>query len=398
MEGVGIGHPLFMPETQAPQCLAGRYQLERPLGQGGMGAVWAGADLRLGRPVAVKVLRADLAQLDEPRWRFEAEARAAAQLVHPNVVAIFDTGEDDGTAFIVMELLAGPTLRDEMDEGPMTPADVRTVGRQVLAALAAAHGAGIIHRDIKPANVLSGGAAHWKLADFGIAKSVEAATDLTSTGLVAGTPAYLAPERLDGRPATPASDLYSVGVMLYEAISGCRPFAADNPLATVHAIRTVSPPPLDQLRPGLDPDLVATVSRAMQRDPRRRFRDADSMRAALSDPQTAPVAGGPDTEPVRPRADPAGRNATSVLPHPPRPPVRVRRRRPGVAIAVAAGAAVVVAIVLAAGLGSSQSSAPPASSPASSTPTTAITTPAASAPLPGPLAAAVGRLDAQVRP
>jgi serine/threonine-protein kinase len=380
-----------MPDTEAARCLAGRYRLDRPLGRGGMGEVWAASDLRLGRRVAVKVLRADLARLDEPRRRFETEARSAAQLVHPNVAAIFDIGGDDGTPFIVMELLSSRTLRDDMQEGPMRPADVRVVGRQVLSALSAAHDAGIVHRDVKPANVLRGGPEQWKLADFGIAKSIEAATDLTSTGLVAGTPAYLAPERLDGQPATPASDLYSVGVMLYEAVSGCRPFAADNPLATVHAIRTVSPPPLDQVRPGLDPDLLEVIERAMQRNPRRRFRDAEAMRAALTGRSgRVRVSVDPDTEPGGARTDPGGRTATSVLP---RPPARTRRRRLGIPVAVAAVAAVVVAVALAASLGSGPSS-PPTTTPPTTTAAPVTPTP----PLPGPLAVAVSRLDRQLRP
>ncbi len=389
-----------MPGITERHCVAGRYRLDRPLGHGGMGAVWAGTDLRLGRPVAVKLLREDLAQLDEPRRRFEAEAQAAAQLAHPNVVAIFDTGEDEGAPFIVMELLSGRTLRDEMDDGPLTPAEARSVGQQVLAGLSAAHEAGIIHRDVKPANVLDDHAGHWKLTDFGIAKSVEAATDLTSTGLVAGTPSYLAPERLDGRAATPASDLYSVGVMLYEALSGHRPFAGDNPLATVRAIRTMSLPPLDQVRPGLDADLVAAVARAMRRDPRRRFRDAESMRAALAEQPGTPASGGPDTEPVRPPAEPTGRLPTNVLPTPPRPPRGGRRGQPRsrVALAVGAGAALVVALVLAAGLGSGGST-PPATAPPATTPSTVVTAPAvATTPLPGPLSAALNHLDTQVRP
>ena len=398
MGGLGIGKGPLMPDTAARRRLAGRYRLDRPLGHGGMGELWAGEDLRLARPVAVKLLRADLARLDEPRRRFEVEARAAAQLVHPNVVAVFDTGEDDGTPFIVMELLSGLSLRDVLDRGPLSPTEARSLADQVLAALAVAHAAGIVHRDIKPGNVLRGSPEGWKLADFGIAKSLEAASDLTRSGLVPGTLAYVAPERLDGKPATPGSDLYSVGVMLYEAVAGRRPFHGDNPLATMHAIRTTAAPPLDEVRPGLDAELVRTLRGAMQRDPSRRFPDAEAMRAALARATVATGTGGPDTEPVRPpaRRERNHPTATSILP---RVPSRTRSpRRSRAALAIGAAAAIVAAVVLAASLeggGASSPSHAPSSTPTRA-PATAGVPPAAS--LPAPLAGALRRLDSQVRP
>ncbi len=392
---------MFDPQ---PESLAGRYRLDRPLGRGGMGEVWAGHDVRLRRPVAVKILRPDLARDVEARQRFEAEATAAAQLVDPHVVAIFDTGEDEGVPYIVMELLSGETLRDVLDRGPVDPARARAVADQVLAALTVAHGAGIVHRDIKPGNVLRAGPDAWKLADFGIAKSLEATADLTMTGLVPGTPAYLAPERLAGRPASPAADLYSVGVVLYEALSGRRPFAADSPIATVHAIQTVAPVPLDQIAPGVDPALVAVVTRAMRRDPRRRFASAAAMRAAL-DPRatsgrTRPVEA--VTEPIHP---PSGtrttRGATRTLAPRAAPTRRPATRSHGARwrwVAVAFGVVVLAAVAV--GLAAQRNSSSPGTSNSTATtatsPVTAIAGPTGT--LPTPLADALQRLDQQVQP
>ena len=166
-----------MPNVEAEQAalIAGRYQCGPVIGRGGMAEVWAGRDLRLDRPVAIKVLRAEMDHQPEVRRRFEAEARMAAQLVHPNVVTVFDSGEDRSRPFIVMERLSGWTLRDQLDRGRLPIAAVRTLAEQILAALAAAHAAGILHRDIKPGNILVGPDGQWKVGDFGIAKVGRAA-------------------------------------------------------------------------------------------------------------------------------------------------------------------------------------------------------------------------------
>jgi len=255
-----------------------------------MGEVRAGRDLRLHRDVAVKLLRADMSAQPMVRERFEAEARSAARLVHPHVVAVFDSGEDAGTLFLVMERLAGRTLADAIEDGPMDPGAVRDLGVQILDALAAAHAAGLIHRDIKPANVLAAGQGSWKVADFGIAKSVEVADPaLTSTGLIVGTPAYLAPERLAGGQATAGGDLFAVGVVLYEALTGRR----SRDLATPMSPYGQPLPPLDGLRRGLPPDLVAVVTKAMDPDPSARFSSAGEMAACLAAgglPWAAPTA------------------------------------------------------------------------------------------------------------
>src|SRR5205085_5453763 len=186
---------------ELPTTLADRYQLRGLIGRGGMGEVWAARDLRLERDVAVKRLSPHLASEPGVRERFEAEARAAAGLNHPNVVAVFDSGEHDGVPFLVMELLPGRTLADELADGPLAPERARRIGAEVAAALAASHAAGVLHRDVKPGNVLLAADGTAKVGDFGIAKSTEG-LDLTTTGTIVGTAAYLAPERLAGAPAT----------------------------------------------------------------------------------------------------------------------------------------------------------------------------------------------------
>jgi tRNA A-37 threonylcarbamoyl transferase component Bud32 len=212
--------------VEAGTLIAGRYKIGALLGRGGMAEVYEGHDDRLQRPVAVKVLRPDMASREDVRNRFEFEARHAARLSHPNVVGVYDTGEDDGIPFLVMELLPGQTLADTIANGPVDQDWLKRIAGDVLQALGAAHAAGIVHRDIKPANIVIGVDECAKVTDFGIAKTLEVAAedqaghDLTSTNQLVGTPAYLAPERIDGSPATPRSDLYSLGIVLSMRDSG----------------------------------------------------------------------------------------------------------------------------------------------------------------------------------
>ncbi len=232
--------------SSATTEIGGRYRIEGPLGRGGMAEVRAGTDLRLQRPVAVKFLLPEMAAREDIRRRFEAEACAAASLSDPHAVAVYDTGEHEGLPYIVMERLPGETLADRIATGPQDPAWVRQVAGEVLAALGAAHAAGLVHRDVKPGNILITADDHAKIADFGIAKSLEASDgslDLTGTGQLLGTPAYLPPERLDGGPATAQSDLYSLGVVLYEALTGRCPFPGETPVATAMAIVAGDYPP-----------------------------------------------------------------------------------------------------------------------------------------------------------
>ncbi len=356
-----------------------------------MGVVRAGRDLRLGRPVAVKLLRPDMAEQPAIRERFVAEARAAARLVHPNVVAVFDSGEEGGLPYIVMECLPGHSLADDIATGPIDPERVRRIAAEVLAALEAAHDAGVVHRDVKPANLLLDGKGRVKVADFGIAKITEG-LDLTTTGMLVGTPAYLAPERLAGHPGSSQSDLYSLGVVLYEALTGTKPFAGDTPLALVNAIDQGRPPPLVRARPELDPKLAAAVERAMEKDADRRFRTAADMARALGGDDV----GGPEPAPT-------ASSPTVALPDWAR--VAVERPAPGegalqwasrhlTTVAVIA-AAVLLAVVVGVGLASRDDSPD-----ASSTPVPVTENPAPGPPgtLPPPLARALDGLEDSIRP
>ena len=265
----------------APRVLSARYRMGPLLGRGGMAEVYDGYDERLHRPVAVKVLRPEVAADPEVRSRFEIEARSAACLSHPNVVAVFDTGEDDGTPFIVMERLPGETLADRMAAGPVDQGWLRKVAGDVLGALGAAHAAGLVHRDVKPGNILIADDGCAKVADFGIAKSLEVSGDLTGTGLLFGTPAYLAPERLQGHPATERSDLYALGVVLYEALAGAKPFDGPTPVAVADAVLHATPVPLTGARPDVDPGFASAVERSMSREPAARPGSAREMAKAL---------------------------------------------------------------------------------------------------------------------
>lgn len=312
---------------QAPEVIGGRYELRGVLGRGGMAEVRDGWDLRLDRPVAVKLLYPVFTAQPDDRTRFEVEARAAASLNHPNIVSVHDSGEHDGTPYIVMERLAGQTLGDVIDRGPLPQPQVRSILDDVLAALAAAHAAGVLHRDIKPANILFSSSGHAKVADFGIAKS--AATPHTLTGQIVGTMAYLSADRIAGRPASVADDLYAVGAVGYEALSGRRAFPQENLPELARAIAEETPPPLSVLRPDVDPALAAVIERAMARDPGWRFGSADEMRAALAGRIGAPVR-------------PATRVMAAPLPPPSTMVVAPRRNRSRWLVLTAAVIAVLV--------------------------------------------------------
>jgi serine/threonine-protein kinase len=272
---------------QAPELLGGRYELRGVLGRGGMAEVRDGWDIRLDRPVAVKLLYPVFTTHPDDRMRFEVEARAAAALNHPHIVSVHDSGEHAGTPYIVMERLSGRTLADVIAQGPLPQPQVRSILGDVLSALAAAHAAGILHRDIKPANILFSPSGHAKVADFGIAKS--AGSVHTVTGEIVGTMAYLSADRIAGRPATVGDDLYAVGVVGYEALVGQRAFPQENLPELARAISEFVPPPLTAVRPDVDPTLASVIERAMARDPGWRFGSADEMRAGLAGPPVRPA-------------------------------------------------------------------------------------------------------------
>jgi hypothetical protein len=338
--------PTSRLEVGAPQpVLADRYRLGEVLGVGGMGEVWGAVDLWLDRPVAVKVLRRNPPDGSEPTARFLHEARAMARLNHPHVVTVHDAGEHEGQQFLVMERLPGNSFANELEHAPIPPARVLQIVHGTLAGLGAAHAAGLIHRDVKPSNILFSSSGAVKLGDFGIAKG--AGVDLTRAGDVLGTWPYLSPERLDGEAATRASDLYAVGIIMYEALAGERPYQGDT-LRLIQEIYRAKPKSLRRLRPNPDPRLVDVVERAMHRDAGRRFASAEEMAEALPPVCEAAVEGDADPTVDARTGDDATReigSATTTT-----APTSSRwHRRAALAIGVVGGAVLAVAALVAGG-------------------------------------------------
>ena len=271
----GVGDPL------TGRLLDGRYRIAGRIARGGMASVYEATDLRLDRTVAVKVMHPGLGDDEEFAARFVREARAAARLSHPNVVAVYDQGQEDGTVFLAMELVPGHTLRDVIrKESPMPPARAVALVEPVLSALASAHRAGLIHRDIKPENVLiatdpDSGASRVKVADFGLAKAVSADTQHTATGgVLIGTVSYLAPELVvDGR-ADARADVYAVGVVLYELLTGAKPHEGESPIQVAYKHVHEDVPPPSAVADGIPGYVDALVARATARDRGQRPADA----------------------------------------------------------------------------------------------------------------------------
>jgi len=270
-----------MAQLAVGDLLDDRYRIDHPIARGGMSMVWRCVDLRLGRAVAAKVL--DEKYIADPvfRQRFRREARAMAQLTHPNLVNVYDFGSDGDHLFLIMELITGGTLRELLAErGPMPPHAAAAVMRAVLTGLSIAHTAGLVHRDIKPDNILINGDHRVKLADFGLVRA--AAAGATPSQIV-GTAAYLSPEQVDGTDITPASDVYSAGIVLFELLTGSTPFSGDTPME--HAYRRLSEdvPAPSSLISGVPPLIDALVATATARRPQDRFADAAEFLAALDD-------------------------------------------------------------------------------------------------------------------
>ena len=263
--------------------LSGRYELGATLGAGGMARVVEAYDRVLDRSVAVKLLRDDIATDPSTRERFLREARTAARFTHPNAVAVYDTGQDGRQPWIVMELIRGRDLSRRLTlSGRLTPKESVEIIDAVLAALEAAHRDDMVHRDVKPANIMLLDDGRVKLADFGIAKSVQDATaGMTATGQIIGTAKYLSPEQVEGHPATPASDVYATGVVLYEMLTGEPPFTGESAIAIALAHTRDTVPDIRRAVPGIPPALAAVVASALEKDPNRRFADAGEMRRAL---------------------------------------------------------------------------------------------------------------------
>jgi serine/threonine protein kinase len=267
----------------------GRYRAERRLGSGGMAEVWCAQDEVLGRRVAVKLMGGRFAEDPEFHERFRREAQAAAGLTHPNIVAIFDRSEWDGTPYIAMELVDGKTLKELVTErGPLPPDIAIGLTEQILRALGYAHRRGIVHRDIKPQNVILDGDGQAKVADFGIARAGDT-SEMTETGAIVGTVQYLSPEQAEGRPVDRRADLYSVGVVLYELLTGRVPFDGEAPISIAIKHINEHPVPPGQLRPGIPPAVEAVVMQALEKDPARRFQSAEEFIAALERARHAPT-------------------------------------------------------------------------------------------------------------
>jgi Tol biopolymer transport system component len=301
----------------APGSRLGRYEIVAPLGAGGMGEVYKARDTRLDRAVAVKILPPRLSSSVDARERFEREAKVISQLSHPHICALYDVGQQDGTEYLVMELLEGETLAARLEKGPLPIPQVLRLGVEVADALDKAHRQGIVHRDLKPGNVMLT-ASGAKLLDFGLAKAlppplapdglsqsptVSAAADLTREGALLGTFQYLAPEQLEGRPADARSDVFAFGVTLYEAATGRKPFVGASYPTLASAILGGEPPPISTVRMGSPPALDRLVRTCLVKDPERRWQTAHDvglqLAAMAEERSSAPAPEGPAPRPAR---------------------------------------------------------------------------------------------------
>ena len=335
------------PVSPASISLPDRYRVVRHLASGGMAAVWEAHDELLDRDVAVKILAPHLGEDERARRRFQREARAAAGLSsHPHVVTIYDVGEHAGRVFMVMEIMRGGTLSDRRKSGrEIPPATVVRWMREAAEALDTADDAGVVHRDIKPGNLLLDSQERLAIADFGIAR-VAWEDQLTLTGQVLGTAAYISPEQAMGEPATAASDRYALGVVAYELLTGSRPFEGSHFAVQARAHVEDPPPPPSSRNPGLSTAVDAVLERALAKDPRDRYASAakfaDALERALGAPATAP------TRKLARRGAPV----VAAPPEPPRrPPARDRdvapppRRRGSAALLAGVAGLLVLAVV-----------------------------------------------------
>jgi eukaryotic-like serine/threonine-protein kinase len=316
----------------AGELVAGRYELEELVGRGGMSAVYRAHDRVLDRRVALKVLHERLATDGDFVERFRREARAAAQLNHPNIVTVIDRGEEDGCPYIVFEYVEGRTLKSLVEDGPLPPGRVTALGLEVARALAFAHQHGVVHRDVKPQNVLLDADGRVHVTDFGIARSLDGEAGLTLTGTMLGTSDYISPEQARGEHAGPASDVYSLGAVLYELLTG-DPLFSGTSLVSVALKHVNEPPaPVRTRRPDVPQRLARLVDRCLEKEPERRFASMGEVAAELERCTAELDGGAPDEDTL----EVPGR---AVAPSP-------RWAAPAFVLALAALAAAVAILVL----------------------------------------------------
>ena len=265
------------------RVLGDRYEIHRRLARGGMAQVYLARDRSLDRPVAIKELVSEFAADPSFVERFRREAQAAANLAHPNIVGVYDWGTQDGTYFIVMEYVDGPSLSQVIRrDGPLHPRRAAELASEVAAALGFAHSRGVVHRDVKPGNVLLSGSGQSKVTDFGIARALSSPDeDLTQAGSVMGTATYFSPEQAQGQPVDPRSDLYSLGVVLYEMVTGRTPFTGDTPLAIAYKHVQDQPEPPSAIIPGLPAGIDTVIMKLLRKKPDERYVSAEELRADL---------------------------------------------------------------------------------------------------------------------
>ena len=282
----------------------GRYQVEKELGRGSMGMVYQAYDPQIDRRVALKVLRPDLVTSEGFAQRFLKEARAIGRLSHPNIVVVHDVGSDQGTIYIAMELLTGEPFHEVMRNKQFNDKEIILLGSQAARVLDYAHQHGIVHRDIKPSNIMLSADGQIKITDFGIAHIEDpSAPQQTRAGEVLGTPAYMSPEQVLGKPVDGRSDIYSLGVILYELSTGARPFRGENLAAIFMAVTQQTPPEPGKVKPKVSPELSGIIMKCLNKAPEERFQTGNELAAALEGvghrDVAAPVVAQPKRRPVK---------------------------------------------------------------------------------------------------
>jgi len=269
--------PVFPPTAPSrpvvPQVEA--YSIEREIGRGGMGIVYLARDARLDRPVALKFLSSRLSRDEKARKRLLREARAASRLDHPNICTVYDVGEaDDGRPYVAMAFYEGPTVEEKIADGPLSLAEAVEIARQTAAGLEQAHRQGVIHRDVKPSNLLVEADGVVRILDFGVAKLAGATA--TDTGVRLGTPLYMPPEQILGEPVSPASDLWSLGIVLFQMVAGRRPFQGESEMTAIYEILNEEPPPLSDFVEA-PKHLQTVLDRLLKKDAAERYAGADAL-------------------------------------------------------------------------------------------------------------------------